>query len=170
MTIGNLYTRASAPSNPGIVKSYDIKSAEGFTETFTINVNIYEGVNIYGWQTNIIFDPAKLAVLEVRAGNFLADNNIVFDSVSGGISGTRPYGVKIGDAMLCFATDIRPNLILVFGCRWGDVPEVSGSGTVAKITFGVLNNAQEPYYIDLGDPVLVNKQGWVISEGWLAIE
>jgi hypothetical protein len=170
MTVGNLYGRFSAPNNTPIVKSFDIKSAEGSMETFTVNVKVYEAVHVYGWQANILFDPSKLAVLEIKAGDFLADKSIVFDSVSGEISGTQLRDAKIGDAMLCFATDIRPNLVLAFGCCWGDVTGVSGSGTVAKITFGVLSNAQGPHYLDLGDPVLVNKQGEVMSEGWLAME
>ena len=166
LAIGNLYGRFSVQSSPGTIKSFTVNSAIELKDNFTISINIYQGVDVYGWQTNILFDPTKLTVLEVSAGDFLGSTvkSMVFNSLTGERTG------QLGDAMLCYATDIRSNLMLIFGCRWGDVSGMSGSGMVAKVTFGVLNNAQGPYYVDLGDPVLVNKLGGVISEGWLAIE
>ena len=40
-------------------------------ETFTINVNIFNVRNLYGWQFNLTFDPAILNVTEVIEGTFL---------------------------------------------------------------------------------------------------
>ena len=170
LAIANLYGRFSVQSNPGTIKTFNISSTIELKDNFTVSIKIYQGVNVYGWQTNVLFDPTKLTILEVSAGNFLAADSIVFNSITGGITGKQPNNVKIGDAMLCYAADIRSNLMLIFGCRWGAVTGVSGDGTVAKITFGVINNAQGPYYLDLGNPVLVDKLGGISSEGWLAIE
>ena len=171
VTFGNLSGLFSlSPGNPACIKRFQIDPSWEVSETFTVSIKIYNGVNVYGWQANVLFDPNKLVVLEVTAGDFLAKNSIVIDSVSGEISGQQPHDVKSGDAILCYATDIRPNKVLIFGCCWGYVPGASGTGTVATITFGVWSHTQEPFYIDLGDPILVDKQSTKMSEGWLAIE
>ena len=170
LTFGNIASRFSPPSAPPANKYYIVDPAWEVTEALTIRIDIQDGVNVYGWQANIIYDPTKLVVLEVKAGDFLAKNNIVLDSASPIVSQQDVDNFKIGDAMLCHSADVRPNLLLVFGFCWGDVPGVSGSGTVAEIKFGIYDNSAQPFYIDLGDPIIVDKQGTVLDQGLLTLE
>lgn len=169
-TIANIYAKSSSFNNPGIPKRFNLMTVEGFSETFTITIKVYEGLNVYGWQVNLLYDPAKLAVVKVEAGDYLSKNSIIINSTGREISKGDIQDFEIGYAMLFYATDVRPNLVLIGGCLWGDVPEVDGSGTVAKITFGCLENSHGPYYVDLGDYVLVNKHCEVVNQGRIEIE
>lgn len=169
LMLGNVYGLfLSSPENNTYVKKFRVDPSWVVDKTLVIHINIHDAVDVYGWQANVLYDPNKLVLLNVTPGSFLAENSIVIDSVSGEISGETD--VYIGDAMLAYATDIRSDMVFIFGCRFGDLPGKDGTGKVATLTFGVWSHVHEPFYIDLGNPILVNKNAEMINEGLLAIE
>lgn len=49
-------------------------SALGVGSTFTININIFDAQNVYGWQVNMTFNPTVVNVTYVFEGPFLKDD------------------------------------------------------------------------------------------------
>ena len=84
---------------------------------FKMDIKIYNSTDVFAWQAVICFNPSELGFRESLEGSFLSAN--------------APYGT-----VFVFANDTRPGELLVFGSLLGDVPGVSGEGTVATITFG----------------------------------
>lgn len=182
ITIGNIYAQlrpnveTALSRYPANVKSVNIDPSWKISEKFTASIKIYGGANVYGWQTYVVFDPRELVLLKVTAGDFTTEDSIIFNSASGEITGKDPRDVNVGDAWVCYATDIGSGKVLIFGCTWGNVPiwgNVPKSNedgvVVATITFGVWNNAGG-FSIDQENPVLVGKNAETTTDGWLAIE
>lgn len=170
IAIAKIYANSPPQNIPGTPKLFNSITVEGYSKNFTIVIKVINGLNVYGWQANLLYDPTKLAVLKVEAGDYLSNSNVVINSAEGRISEGDVQNFDTGSAVLFYATDIRPNLVLVGGFRWGDVSGVDGSGTVAKIVFGCLEGSRGPYYVDLGDHVLVDKWCRVVNQGWITIE
>lgn len=155
--------------NSGCIKSFYVDPSWQIEGIFTVSIEIRNGIDVYGWQANVIYDPTELVVLDISQGEFLAEKGIVLEAVSGDSSGNSPENVNVGDAVLYYATDVRPNIVLIFGHLWGDVEGVSGDGTVARVTFGVWDHGDESFEMDLGNPILVNKNAEEINNGLLMI-
>jgi len=86
--------------------------------TFKMDINISNTNDLFAWQALIHFYPSELVFIEAAEGDFLKDK--------------APYGTHF-----VFANDTGPGELLVYGCRLGmDVPGISGTGTLATITFG----------------------------------
>src|SRR3972149_43395 len=86
LTYGNVSAKFSSPTFSPANKYYIVDTTQEIVKTLTISVNIQEGVNVYGWQANILFDPSELIALNVKAGDFLAKNSITLNSTSPEVS------------------------------------------------------------------------------------
>lgn len=84
--------------------------------TFPVRINISDSYNLYNWSFQLAYDTNILTAINVVEGGFL----------SGG--GSVTFQNQINDA----AGTIKANCTLI-----GDVAGVSGSGTLATITFDV---------------------------------
>lgn len=92
--------------------------------TFTMTVNVNEVENLYAWQVVIKYDSKNLELIEASPGGFLGvvlPEEINDDNVH--------MGIFLGPA-------VTNNLIMMGGTLIGGVPGKSGSGELAKITFG----------------------------------
>lgn len=61
---------AKVYANPSVIKN----SSLGVGSTFTINIDIFNATNLYGWQVNMTFNPAVVSVTSVIEGPFLKDD------------------------------------------------------------------------------------------------
>jgi len=98
-------------------------------EHFTINLAITNGVNVYGWQANLTFDPSVLQVADAALppDHFLAG---------------APEGV-VG-----LQKGIFSHSVLVGTCILGDYLGMNGSGTLVTIEFEVVGIGESILGID----------------------
>lgn len=89
----------------------------GVGETFSIDVNVSDVVDLYGFQFDFNFDQSLLSPLGVTEGSFL----------SKGVSGSTDFmaGFDNGTGTIEFT----------LGYLLGAVPGISGSGTLATLAF-----------------------------------
>jgi hypothetical protein len=143
-------------------------------ETFSIDIYLLNAEDVCAWQAEIIYDPYKLVVLDVKPGGFLSLNNWVVNSTrlfynpeakNEGVPNEHAFHEY---AILIFATDIAPNELLVGGCRF-DLLGVSGSGTVATVTFGVWNHANNNANVSVGKSLLLDSNLIETTKGSITI-
>lgn len=96
------------PPPPGLIIS----------EVFTADVVVHNVTDLYAWQVAVTFDPDVLLVINVTEGGFFDVDFPFFMGYDDSFLGEG--GVFIGATLR------------------GEVPGVSGSGTVATIEFGVI--------------------------------
>jgi len=86
--------------------------------TFQMDINVEKTTDLFAWQVLIRFNSSELVFLEAVEGNFLKAHAIY-------------------DTVFLFANDTYPGELLVFDTLKGmDVRGVSGTGTLATLTFG----------------------------------
>jgi len=102
-------------------------------QNFTINVNISNVIDLYGWEFKLAWDPALLDGVNVKEGPFLKDWGETFFSFK--INNTLGYSL-VDCALLGFR------------------PGVSGNGTLAIIEFYVETVGE--CSLDLYDTILIN--------------
>ena len=91
----------------------------GVGESFTVNINVSDVIDLYGWQAGITFNPAVLECTAFFEGEFLR----------------RPGGSTV---FAKHAMDMNNTLGIVYCrgcCLLGPVPGVNGSGQLAYVTF-----------------------------------
>ena len=96
-------------------------------DTFTVNVTVENGVNIYAVQGDIRFDPRILNVTQVLEGAFLgsAGNTAFMSTLGQTLNTTDPLSARV------FFVESKTGTSL---------PDASGSGVLATITFQVISN------------------------------
>jgi hypothetical protein len=102
-------------------------------ETFIINVNISEVIDLYGWEFKLKWNSSVLDALNVTEGEFLNS------------SGDTYFQSIINNTLGCILVDCT--LI-------GAIPGVNGSGRLASVEFRV--EEAEESILDLNDTKLVN--------------
>jgi hypothetical protein len=102
-------------------------------QTFSVNVEISDVVDLYGWEFTLKWDPTFLDVLNVTEGGFLK---------SGGDTFFWPIMNNTG------------GYILVDCTLTGNISGVNGSGTLTIVEFKVKSAGQS--ILDLYDTKLVN--------------
>lgn len=88
--------------------------------TFVVNVNISEVVDLYAFQFDLGFDPALLAATTVTEGSFLS---------TGGSTSFLPGSIDNSTGLISFTSNSLT----------GVVPGINGNGTLAQIGFTALN-------------------------------
>jgi len=136
-------------------------------------VYLFDVQDVSAWQVELFYDPYSLVVLNVEAGDFFSLNNRVVNSTHlFYFSDPEEYflteDVIKECALLVFADDIAPDLLLLGGCRL-DLRSVSGSGKVATITFGVWNNGRNDFNVSIGKYFLLDSDLAETNEGSISI-
>lgn len=104
-------------------------------DTFTINVNIQDAVDLYSFQASVGFDPNVLAPTIAEEGPFIADGT------------TSPQGTF-------FVANLYADFVYVTVVTLGRYPGVSGAGTLFTVTFNVLDAGTCD--LDIYDTILLN--------------
>lgn len=89
--------------------------------SFVMALDVNDVEDLYAWQVVITFNSAELKVLEVLPGDFLGVEH--------------PFFVN--------ASDVGDGVLLLGGTLYGDVPGISGNGTLAVIVFGYFTESYE---------------------------
>jgi len=128
-----------------------------FIGKFRMDIKVYNTTDLFAWQVMIHFKPSELVLIEPVEGNFL--------------KAQAPYGT-----VFLFANDTDPSKLLVFDTLIGNfptgVPGVSGTGTLATLTFGYKSETYELpkiAYDDIFETYLLNSN-LKDTEGMLALE
>jgi hypothetical protein len=130
-------------------------------KTISVDVYILNAYNVCAWQVKLVYDPYSLVPLHVIAGDFFSLKTLIVNS-SQPLEQINLNEEEIFDyAILCFATDVSPNALLLGGFRF-DMQSLRGSGKVATITFGVWSHASDNFNIWLEDVLLLDTN--LISE------
>lgn len=125
--VGVASTKASIYVDPPI-------SAEAVGQNFMININISDVVDLYGWEFKLGWNSTILDAVDVTEGSFLKEGGETYFPPPE-INNTAGY-------------------ILAYCTLQGDVPGVSGNGTLAMVEFYV--EAQGECLLDLYDTKLVD--------------
>jgi hypothetical protein len=88
------------------------------SKVFTAQIMVHNVADLYAWQAAVTFDPDVLVVVDVTPGDFL---NVEF-----------PFFVWSEDSSL------GEGNVLLGSTLHGNVPGVSGTGTLASLEFGVI--------------------------------
>lgn len=120
-----------------MISNYTVSLALSRSNVFTVKIKIYGAVDLYAWQTKVVFDPSVLAVRDVEQGGFLSSNALTANSTVINIPPREEIEIFEGDSVFVFNSRVGYGAILIGESRIGDVFGVSGDGTLATITFSV---------------------------------
>ncbi|MEM2567031.1 MAG: hypothetical protein QXH20_00970 [Candidatus Bathyarchaeia archaeon] len=142
-------------------------------ENFIVDIYLLNVEDVCVWQTKIVYNPYILVVKEVEAGDFLSSNTVVVNSTrlfySNESLESYINSTALSEyALLVFATDLEPGVLLIGGCRF-DLLCISGSGRVATITFGLLSDAVDNIEIVLEGNLLLDIDLSETTKGSIAI-
>jgi len=102
-------------------------------QNFTIDINIFNVTDLYGWEFKLIWNATMLNVTDVTEGPFL---------------------MLGGDTFFTYKINETEGFMIVDCTLLGDVPGVSGDGTLATIEFYAKNLGE--CTLDLYDTTLVS--------------
>ena len=102
-------------------------------QNFTVEIRIEEVNDLYGWEFRLAWNVAVLEVLSVEEGSFLKSG---------------------GDTFFTYVINETEGYMIVDCTLLGDIPGVSGNGTLALVLFQVLAFGDSP--LDLYDTILVS--------------
>lgn len=69
--IGNTSDYVKVNTQVRIIPSPAVATAVG--EQFTVNINIIDGINVFGFQVTVDFDPSALKYVESSNGDYLPE-------------------------------------------------------------------------------------------------
>jgi len=144
----------------------DSQIADG---TLEVKMGITNAANLYAWQGKITYDPTILKVVNVATGEFLSSDAIVINATGQVYSIETSYSTR---SLLVFATDAdsMEGVLVIGGSLLGKAQGIYGAGTLATITFSVINEKMETPNVNLrGEMILVNPD-LSDAEGILKIE
>jgi len=127
------YLTINIPSSPTAVFVDPPTATATVSQNFTINVNISNVVDLYGWRFKLKWNPTILDVINVTEGGFLQNEGDTFFFPT--INNTIGY------------IDVDCTLL-------GDIKGVNGSGILATIQFHVRQNGS--CILDLYDTMLLD--------------
>jgi len=108
-------------------------------QNFTINLNISNVIDLYGWEFKVKWNATLLDAVDVKEGSFLK------------LGGNTFFTFKINNTAGCIVADCT---LLT------DIPGVNDNGTLATIKFHCKNSGECP--LDLYDVILVNHNEQII--------
>ena len=122
------------------------------TETFEVDLIIYDVTDLSAWQARVVFDPNVLIVIDVVEGPFLQGeensrttvfivNTHIIDDI---------FAKNDTDDLFTVINNDETNVNSVFlgCCLIGNSHGVSGNGTLATITFGVVGQGSQDLQLD----------------------
>jgi len=119
--------------------------------SFTVNITINSPVGIYAFDLVFLFDPTIISVTSVAEGDFLNKDG----------ASTSMEMCKSGYTQLCPKINNTAGRVNIANTRFGVQTEVTGNGTLARISFTAL--ATGISNLDLASVTLVNAQLQVIA-------
>jgi len=136
--------------------------------TFQVTLGIANAVDLYSWQGKILYDPTVLKVVDVGAGDFLSSETIVINSTDEISSISTPPSAC---SILIFTTDTDSSgVLLIGGSLLGKVQGSYGEGTLATITFGVINEQIGTINANLGGGIILLNSDLSDAKGILTAE
>ena len=142
------------------------------TGTLEVNLVISEVADLCAWQARVVFDPSVLVVIDVVEGPFLQGKENSFATIF--VANTHIVDdvfIKndLGDP-LTIINDERNSADNVFiACSLiGNSNGISGSGTLATVTFGVVGQGSRD--LQLEDVLVLDSTVSEIPEDALALE
>jgi len=143
----------------------DYQIADG---TFEVKIGIANAANLYAWQGKITYDPTILKVVNVASGDFLSSDAIVINATGQFYSTETSYSAR---SLLIFATDASSieGTLLVGGSLVGETQGSYGAGTLATVTFSVINE-METTNVNLRGGIMLLNPDLSDAEGILKIE
>ncbi len=112
------------------------------TETFEVNIVIYDVTDLSAWQARVVFDPNALIVTNVVEGSFLEENgdNALFMAWTKIVEGIFTEDtLSTNDPFTWIKSDEGyHNSVFLGGTLIGEANGVSGDGVLATVTFGVI--------------------------------
>jgi hypothetical protein len=111
-------------------------------ESFTVDVNIAEAVDLFSYETKLGYDPNILEPTSIQEGPFIKDQT------------TSPTGTM-------FSSIYGDNWVYAICVTVGKYPGVSGSGTLFNVTFNVIDPGACD--LDLYNSIMLNSTGALLS-------
>ena len=140
------------------------------TETFEVNIMIYDVTDLWSWEARVVFDPNVLIVTNVVEGPFLEENggNALFMAATKIVKGIFSDGTLSTDDPLTYIMndEAYSNSVLLGGTLTRGAQGVSGRGVLATVTFGVIEEGSRNLKIedDLALDVNINKlEGYTLA-------
>jgi len=136
--------------------------------TFEVKIGISNAANLYAWQGKITYDPTILRVVNVASGDFLSSEAIVINATGQVYS---PDTSCSACSLLIFATDASKfeGTLLIGGSLMGETQGSYGAGTLATVTFSVINE-MEATNVNLRGGIILLKPDLSDADGILKIE
>lgn len=160
-------------THPFIVTAHYVHKIDAVSQisdpTFQARISITNAVDLYSWQGKITFDPTALKVVDVAAGDFLSDETIVINSTDDISSISTPSSAC---SILIFTTDTdsRGGVLLIGGSLLGQVQGSYGEGTLATITFSVIDGEADTVNANLGGGIILLNTDLSDAKGTLKAE
>lgn len=156
-----------------IVALFAVPFASTRINSFTMKVKVYDVVDLYAWQTEVVFDPNLLVILDVQSGDFLSTDALTIDASFSQIPDLGSITSYMGNYIFVFNSRLsRPIMyghLLMGGTFFGAAQGISGDGTLATITFGIRREAGN-FDLYLDHITLLNSQKMNCTAGTLTIE
>lgn len=155
-----------------MASNFTMSLASSRSNLLTFKIKISGAVDLYAWQTKVVFDPNILTVVDIEQGDFLSSKALTVNSTIINIPPPEEINKFEGDSIFVFNSRIGYGAILVGESRIGDVPGVSGDGTLATITFSIRRNTGV-FYPCIESSLLFredNQNTFVSAEGVVVIE
>ena len=146
---------------------HKIDTGSIISDTFELTIGITNAVDLYSWQGKITYDPSILKVVDVAGGNFLSSDTIVINSTNEISSISTPSSAC---SILIFTTDADSRgVLLIGGSLLGKVQGSYGEGTLATITFSVIDEV-ETINANLGGGIILLNSDLSDAKGTLKAE
>lgn len=106
-------------------------------ETFTVNIVVSDVVDLWGWQAGLTFDPEVLECLSFEKSSMNASKELIFNGSAYTIDEGLFPGTEGENFWIIPKIDNTAGTTGTAGCGLWESYGVSGSGTLATITFRV---------------------------------
>jgi hypothetical protein len=155
-----------------IIALFAVPFASTRINSFTMKIKVQNAVDLYAWQTEVVFDPNLLFVLSVKPGNFPSSNALAVNASPYYDPNFEDIESYSGNYLFVFNTKLdRPNVyqrMLMGGILFGATEGVDGDGTLAIITFGIKKEEGtfDPYLdnIEIFNSQSLNTTGTLVIE------
>ena len=155
-----------------MASNFTMSLASSKSNLFTVKIKVSGAVDLYAWQTKVVFDPNVLTVIDIEQGGFLSSNVLTVNSTVIRIPPLDTIEMFEGDSIFVFNSRVGYGRILVGETRIGAILGVSGDGTLATITFSIRKETGI-FYPCIESSMLLrkdNQNNIVPTEGVLVIE
>ena len=155
-----------------MASNFTMSLASPKSNLFTVKIKVSGAVNLYAWQTEVVYDPNVLTIVDIEQGGFLSTNVLTVNSTIIRIPPINAIEIFEGNSIFVFNSRVEYGRILVGETRVGNATGVSGDGTLAIMTFSIRTETGI-FYPYIENSVLLekdNQNNIVPTEGLLVIE